>query len=134
MSLSNLVPYLLFNLIALHNQNHHRFSTSNALLYFLRPDAAGAFAQACGAKQLVLTHFSSRYKGDDSAESIAIMNRIVGQAVETFQSNSVVAAQDLMEIKLTAQKGPRDLVSPSAAMESAAAAADLYLRKAGQSF
>ena len=96
------------------------------------PEIAGAFARACGAKQLVLTHFSSRYKGDDSAESIAIMNRIVEYAVETFESNSVIAAQDMMEIKLTAQKGPRDLVSPSTAMEAAAAAADFYLGRRGR--
>lgn len=94
------------------------------------PEMAGAFARACGAKQLVLTHFSSRYKGDNSVKSIAVMNQIVGQAVETFESNSVLAAQDLMEIKLTSQKGARDLVNPSNALESAAAAADTYLRRA----
>lgn len=95
------------------------------------PEMAGAFARACGAKRLVLTHFSSRYKGDNSAESVVVMNQIVGQAVETFESNSVLAAQDLMEIKLSSQKGARDLVDPSKALESAAAAADTYLRRAG---
>ena len=97
------------------------------------PEMAGAFARACRAKQLVLTHFSSRYKGDDSVVSVGVMNQIVGQAVETFESNSVIAAQDLMEIKLTSQKEARDLVpvDPSKALESAAAVADLYLRRAG---
>ena len=95
------------------------------------PEMAGAFARACGARQLVLTHVSSRYKGDDSVESVAVMNQIVGQAMETLESNSVLAAQDLMEIKLTSQKGVRDLVDPSKALASAAAAADLYLRRAG---
>ena len=95
------------------------------------PEMAGAFARACRAKQLVLTHFSSRYKGDESVESVAVMDQIVGQAVETFESNSVFAAQDLMEMKLTSQKGARDLVDPSKALESAAAAADTYLRRAG---
>ena len=95
------------------------------------PEMAGAFAQACGAKQLVLTHFSSRYKGDESAESVAIMNQIVKQATETFGGKSVLAAKDLMEIKLISQKGARDMVDPSKALEDSAAAADAYLRRAG---
>ena len=95
------------------------------------PEMAGAFAQACGAKQLVLKHFSSRYKGDESAESVAIMNQIVKQATETFGGKSVLAAKDLMEIKLISQKGARDMVDPSKALEDSAAAADAYLRRAG---
>jgi hypothetical protein len=41
---------------------------------------AGAFASRIRAKRLVLTHFSSKYPGDDSASSSYIMRRIENQA------------------------------------------------------
>lgn len=46
------------------------------------PRMAGALAKACAVQTLALTHFSSRYKGDDSEESLAVMDQIVGQAME----------------------------------------------------
>ena len=36
----------------------------------------------CGAKRLVLNHFSPRYKGDQALESISIMTRIERQAIK----------------------------------------------------
>jgi ribonuclease Z len=43
---------------------------------------AGEFAKRIGVKRLILNHFSSRYKGDQCLDSIAIMTRIERQAIE----------------------------------------------------
>ena len=40
------------------------------------PQMAGRFANDIGAKVLALNHFSARYKGDASAESVAVMQGI----------------------------------------------------------
>eukprot|EP00934_Nitzschia_sp_Nitz4_P002331 Nitzschia sp. Nitz4//scaffold6_size259037//59135//61153//NITZ4_001054-RA/size259037-augustus-gene-0.285-mRNA-1//1//CDS//3329556833//2331//frame0 len=62
------------------------------------PQMAGDFARALGAKRLVLTHFSSRYRGDQTLESMAIMAKIEEQAAESsgLGSSNVVAAWDFM--------------------------------------
>ena len=62
------------------------------------PEMAGNFAKKCGAKRLVLNHFSPRYKGDQSLESISIMTRIERQAMKasSLPVESVAAAWDLM--------------------------------------
>lgn len=43
------------------------------------PQMAGAFASAAACSNLILTHFSARYKGDDAPESVAIMDLIAAQ-------------------------------------------------------
>lgn len=103
------------------------------------PAMAGEFARCCGARQLLLTHFSSRYKGDESEGSLSVMNRIVGQAREALGHGNVIAARDMMEMKLLVHKGREGIdsscaVSPTQAYEDAAAAADSYLQKAGHMF
>ena len=62
------------------------------------PQIAGEFAKRINAKKLILSHFSSRYKGDESLESIAIMTRIEKQAIEAsgFNVDEVIAAWDFM--------------------------------------
>lgn len=62
------------------------------------PGIAGEFAKEIGAKRLVLNHFSSRYKGDQSLESISIMTRIEKEAVKAsgLSEDSVTAAWDFM--------------------------------------
>lgn len=62
------------------------------------PGIAGEFAKEIGAKKLVLNHFSSRYKGDQSLESISIMTRIEQEAVKAsgLSPNNVAAAWDFM--------------------------------------
>ena len=64
------------------------------------PGMAGTFAKCCRAKQLVLTHFSSRYKGDDSPESLQVMSKIVQEAQKSFANDNVTAARDLMHIPI----------------------------------
>eukprot|EP00551_Chaetoceros_affinis_P007625 CAMPEP_0203664702 /NCGR_PEP_ID=MMETSP0090-20130426/2068_1 /ASSEMBLY_ACC=CAM_ASM_001088 /TAXON_ID=426623 /ORGANISM="Chaetoceros affinis, Strain CCMP159" /LENGTH=683 /DNA_ID=CAMNT_0050528037 /DNA_START=630 /DNA_END=2681 /DNA_ORIENTATION=- len=62
------------------------------------PTIAGAFAKQIGAKRLVLNHFSSRYKGDQSLESISIMTRIEQEAIKAsgLPQDKVAAAWDFM--------------------------------------
>mmetsp|Transcript_56244 Transcript_56244/g.168406 ORF Transcript_56244/g.168406 Transcript_56244/m.168406 type:complete len:498 (-) Transcript_56244:1320-2813(-) len=115
------------------------------------PAMAGAFAGACGAQRLALTHFSSRYKGDESAESLEVMDAIAAQARKAYGRDNVVAARDLMEVEvpfggsvkgrwmknegnassgsgLAADGGPMSEVD---AARLAADAANLYLSRAG---
>ncbi|OQR92010.1 hypothetical protein THRCLA_08820 [Thraustotheca clavata] len=48
----------------------------------------------------VFNHFSSRYKGDDSQESLKIIESLRQLAVITFESNEIVCAQDFMQITI----------------------------------
>lgn len=62
------------------------------------PSIAGEFAKEIGAKRLVMNHFSSRYKGDQSLESMSIMTRIEQEAIKAsgLSEDKVVAAWDFM--------------------------------------
>lgn len=62
------------------------------------PVCAGHFARMIGAKRLIMNHFSSRYKGDQSLESLSIMTRIEQQAIQSskLEENMVAAAWDFM--------------------------------------
>ena len=59
---------------------------------------AGEFAKRINAKKLVLNHFSARYKGDQSIDSMTIMTRIERQAIKAsgLPEDSVAAAWDFM--------------------------------------
>lgn len=98
------------------------------------PTMAGAFARSCGAKQLVLTHFSSRYKGDDTEESLRIMDKIVGQAKDALGHDGVLSARDMMVIDFRPTRKSTNNsidVTPESAAQSAAAMADSFLEKTG---
>jgi ribonuclease Z len=62
------------------------------------PHVAGNFSRTVGAKRLVLNHFSARYKGDTSVDSLSLMMRIERQAMKASGMNEtqVAAAWDLM--------------------------------------
>jgi ribonuclease Z len=62
------------------------------------PTIAGKFAKEINAKRLILNHFSSRYKGDQSVESISIMTRIEQEAIKAsgLPEDRVAAAWDFM--------------------------------------
>lgn len=62
------------------------------------PQMAGEFAKKVNAKRLVLNHFSARYKGDPTIDSISLMTRIEGQAMKasSLSETEVAAAWDLM--------------------------------------
>jgi ribonuclease Z len=66
------------------------------------PFMAGSFARSIGAHRLVLNHFSPRYKGDASLDSMSIMLRIERQAMKGSGLNEthVAAAWDLMVLPL----------------------------------
>lgn len=95
------------------------------------PSMAGAFGRCCAVKELVLTHFSSRYKGDDSPDSIEIMNRIVKEAQNSLGHSNVVAARDFMHIVLPIKRPDSTAnVTPEKAASDATASADLFLERA----
>lgn len=62
------------------------------------PAMAGEFAKKVNAKRLLLNHFSARYKGDATIDSISLMRRIEEQAMKASGLNEteVAAAWDLM--------------------------------------
>lgn len=66
------------------------------------PQMAGAFARRVGARRLVLNHFSSRYKGDQTVESMSIMGRIEQQAMKAsgLPEDAVAAAWDMMVLPI----------------------------------
>lgn len=63
---------------------------------------AGDFAKRINAKKLVLNHFSARYKGDQSIESMTIMTRMERQAMKSsgLSDDSVAAAWDFMVLPI----------------------------------
>lgn len=62
------------------------------------PFMAGEFAKRIGAKKLCMNHFSARYKGDQSIDSMTIMTRMERQAMKASElpEDSVAAAWDFM--------------------------------------
>lgn len=64
------------------------------------PEMAGKFAKILGVNKLILTHFSGRYKGDDSEDSINIMNEIKDSAIKEFKNKNVFTAKDFMDLKI----------------------------------
>ena len=96
------------------------------------PGMAGTFARICGARILILTHFSSRYKGDESVESLNVMNRIATEAKEYFGRDDVVTARDFMTIQIPIHRPKNTVfVAPKMAAKDAAKLADLFLQRAG---
>ena len=66
------------------------------------PQLAGNFCKAVNGKRLILNHFSARYKGDVSVDSLSIMMRIEMQAMKASGLNEtqVAAAWDLMVLPI----------------------------------
>jgi ribonuclease Z len=62
------------------------------------PQMAGNFCKNINGKQLILNHFSARYKGDTSPDSLSIMMRIEKLAIQTsgLDESKVAAAWDFM--------------------------------------
>lgn len=61
------------------------------------PGMAGRFTSKVGAKRLIMNHFSSRYPGDASPESMAVMTLIEDQALQAsgLERDCVAAAWDV---------------------------------------
>lgn len=75
------------------------FYTSSLTISHIESFAqAGNFAKRIKAKKLVLNHFSARYKGDQSIESITIMTRMERQAMKAsgLREDTVACAWDYM--------------------------------------
>ena len=64
------------------------------------PYMAGVFARNVGAKRLILNHFSARYRGDATLESMTVMTRIERQAIKASKlgTDKVAAAWDVSRI------------------------------------
>lgn len=67
------------------------------------PQIAGLFAKQVHARRLVLNHFSARYKGDLSVDSLLTMMRIEKRAIAASGLNetTVAAAWDFMVLPIT---------------------------------
>lgn len=63
------------------------------------PQMAGAFAKRVGARQLILNHFSARYRGDESKESLEIMQAIADLAAGEL-GKKVTCARDFMTVNV----------------------------------
>lgn len=66
------------------------------------PQIAANFARKVRAKNLLLNHFSARYKGDTSFDSLAIMTSIEELAAEAgnYTECNVAAAWDMMKVPI----------------------------------
>jgi ribonuclease Z len=62
------------------------------------PQMAGLFARNCNAKMLLLNHFSARYKGDRSEESVAVMKEIEELAQAAFGRPDAIATYDHLTV------------------------------------
>ena len=84
-------------------QSNLRMVTKDAIIHgHSTPEIAGHFARKTNAKRLLLNHFSARYKGDPSVDSLSIMTRIEEQAISASGLNetTVAAAWDLMVLPI----------------------------------
>ena len=91
-------------LAGVDKDTNKRVVTNDAIVHgHSTPQMAGAFARRVGAKQLVMNHFSSRYKGDQTVESMSIMMRIEQQAVKEsgLPPECVSAAWDMMILPIS---------------------------------
>jgi ribonuclease Z len=80
-----------------------RTVTNDAIVHgHSTPQIAGEFCRAANGKRLVLNHFSARYKGDVSVDSLSIMMRIEYQAMKAsgLSETQVAAAWDLMVLPI----------------------------------
>jgi len=73
------------------------------------PEMAGQFANDIAAKVLVLTHFSARYKGDDSKESLSLMTQIAEMA-KAKCNVPVHTASDFWCLELPRKKNKEDRI------------------------
>jgi ribonuclease Z len=66
------------------------------------PQIAAEFCRSARGRRLVLNHFSARYKGDTSVDSLSIMMRIEEQAMKAAEldESRVAAAWDLMVLPI----------------------------------
>jgi len=68
------------------------------------PYMAGAFARRIKAKKLILNHFSSRYKGDDTWESMCVMRCFEKQAMDGSRGwltdENVISSWDFMTLPI----------------------------------
>jgi len=62
------------------------------------PQMAGKFGREVGARCLVLTHFSQRYKGDEEPESVATMEEIRLLAEREFNRDRVARGEKGLEV------------------------------------
>jgi ribonuclease Z len=80
-----------------HNMEYDTFSHGHST-----PQMAGRFARKVGAKKLILTHFSPRYRGDASDSSMRIMWQLEDMAKVGsdffWGHNDVIAAWDQMSV------------------------------------
>jgi ribonuclease Z len=94
------------------------------------PQMAGRFARRVNARRLILTHFSPRYRGDDSDYSMKTMWQIENMARNASGltgKNDVIAAWDQIAVPIRGRQEEDEYQRVEAEAEAAAAAAAVVL-------
>jgi ribonuclease Z len=69
-----------------------------------------------GARKLLLNHFSPRYHGDGSTDSVMVMTQIeklARKAMGSKEENSVIAAWDLLRVPIPINKPAKSEATPN---------------------
>jgi ribonuclease BN (tRNA processing enzyme) len=100
------------------------------------PSMASQFAHAIRCEKLLLTHFSRRYRDDDSADMLATMDNIKTQC-RVYFDKEIHCAHDLQHFKVPLVENrwqPSEDHAMAAAARAAAAAAANAAKEAAQMF
>jgi ribonuclease Z len=93
-----LFPSMSAVLFGFDKETNMRAVTKDAVVHgHSTPRIAGLFAKQVNANRLIMNHFSARYRGDATLESIATMTRIEEQALKAsgLSQDRVAAAWDV---------------------------------------
>jgi ribonuclease Z len=73
---------------------------------------AGRFTRKIRARKLIMTHFSSRYRGDESEHSMKIMWRMEQMArrvTDLWGKNDIIAAWDQMCLPIRTREDEEEI-------------------------
>ena len=86
------------------------------------PQMAGRFTKKIRARKLIMTHFSSRYRGDESEHSMKIMWRMEQMArrvTDLWGKNDIIAAWDQMCLPIRTREDEEEIAKKENALRAA---------------